>query len=125
MARLGRCGGKQRDHLRDRDAHRSIRVCSRQPVLHGALCKQPLDLAGQEAMKATVRNVPVAVALVLAMTIGCLRAGAQSSAPSESKRQAKRLLTPQYPELARKLNLSGSVRIEVTIAQDGTVKHTR
>jgi TonB family protein len=76
-------------------------------------------------MKTRGRNVPVAVALVLAMTIGCLGASAQSSPPSEAKRQVKRLLTPQYPELARKLKLSGSVRIEVTIAQDGTVKRTR
>jgi TonB family protein len=76
-------------------------------------------------MKTSGRNVLVAVALVLAMSIGCLRADAQSSAPSEAKRQAKHLMTPQYPELARKLNLSGSVRIEVTIGQDGTVKRTR
>ena len=61
-------------------------------------------------MKTSGRNVLVAVALVLAMTLGCLRAGAQSNPPSEAKRQAKRLLTPQYPELARKLNLSGSYR---------------
>jgi TonB family protein len=67
----------------------------------------------------------VALALVLAITASGLRAGAQSTAPSEAKRQAKRLLTPQYPELAKKLNLSGTVRIEVTISPDGTVKHTR
>jgi TonB family protein len=76
-------------------------------------------------MKTSGWNVPLAVALALAMTVGCLRAGAQSSAPSEAKRQAKRLMTPQYPELARKLNLSGSVRVAVTIAPDGSVKHTR
>ena len=29
------------------------------------------------------------------------------------------------PELARKLNLSGAVRVEVVIAPDGTVKRTR
>lgn len=29
------------------------------------------------------------------------------------------------PELARKLNLSGSVKVEIAIAPDGTVKSTR
>jgi TonB family protein len=67
----------------------------------------------------------VAVALVVAIAASGLRASAQSSSASESKRQAKRLLTPQYPELAKRLNLSGTVRIEVTISPDGTVKHTR
>jgi TonB family protein len=71
------------------------------------------------------KTLVVAVALVLAMAASCLRAGAQSTSPSEAKRQVKRLLTPQYPELAKKLNLSGTVRIEVTIAPDGIVKHTR
>jgi TonB family protein len=67
----------------------------------------------------------VAVALVLAIAASGLRTGAQSTSPSEAKRQVKRLLAPQYPELAKKLNLSGTVRIEVTISPDGTVKHTR
>ena len=76
-------------------------------------------------MNGSAKTFVVAVALVLAIAASGLRAGAQSNAPSEAKRQVKRLLTPQYPELAKKLNLSGSVRIEVTIAPDGTVKHTR
>jgi TonB family protein len=71
------------------------------------------------------KTLVVGVALVVAMAASGLRAGAQSTSPSEAKRQAKRLLTPQYPELAKKLNLSGAVRIEVIIAPDGTVKHTR
>ena len=76
-------------------------------------------------MSGRAKTLVVAVALVLAMAASCLRAGAQSTSPSEAKRQVKRLLTPQYPELAKKLNLSGTVRIEVTIAPDGIVKHTR
>lgn len=46
-------------------------------------------------------------------------------AQSEEKRAVKHLVTPAYPELAKKLNLSGTVRIEITIGPDGTVKHTR
>jgi TonB family protein len=33
--------------------------------------------------------------------------------------------TPDYPQLARKMNLSGSVKIEVTINADGTIKNTK
>ena len=76
-------------------------------------------------MKRSGKYLVAAVAVVLAIAAGSLRVAAQSSAPSEAKRQVKRLLTPQYPELAKRLNLSGTVRIEVTIGPDGTVKHTR
>ena len=37
----------------------------------------------------------------------------------------KVLAKPGYPELAKKLNLSGVVKIEVTIGTDGKVKRTR
>ena len=34
-------------------------------------------------------------------------------------------MQPLVPEFAKKLNLTGTVKIEVTIAPDGTVKRTR
>lgn len=46
-------------------------------------------------------------------------------AQSEEKRAVKHLVTPTLPDLARKLNLTGTVRIEVTIAPDGSVKRSR
>jgi len=76
-------------------------------------------------MKDGTRTFLVAVALFFAMSVGGQRAAAQSSASDETKRQAKHLVSPKFPELAKKLSLSGAVRIEVTIAPDGTVKHTR
>jgi TonB family protein len=50
--------------------------------------------------------------------------GAQTLS-ADAKRQAKHLVQPNPSELARKLNLTGTVRVEVTIAPDGTVKRTR
>lgn len=50
---------------------------------------------------------------------------AQSEPQVEEKRALKRLMQPLFPELARKLNLTGTAKIEVTIAPDGTVKRTR
>jgi len=41
---------------------------------------------------------------------------------TESKRRVKTQLTPVYPELARRMNVHGKVRLEVTVAADGTVK---
>jgi TonB family protein len=60
----------------------------------------------------------------LTIAICSLQLCAQSS-QIEEKRPAKRLVQPIVPEFATKLNLSGTVRIEVTIAPDGTVKRTR
>jgi TonB family protein len=48
----------------------------------------------------------------------------RAQAPEE-RRTVKHLVQPSMPELAKKLNLSGTVRVEVTIAADGTVKRTR
>ncbi len=50
---------------------------------------------------------------------------AQAKPPLDAKRQAKHLVTPNVSDLAKRLNLSGTVRIEVLIGTDGTVKRTR
>jgi TonB family protein len=59
---------------------------------------------------------------LLTVVAGGLHLRAQSL---EAKRTVKHLVTPQFPDLARKLNLSGTVRIEVTIGPDGIVKRSR
>jgi TonB family protein len=50
---------------------------------------------------------------------------AQTATTDESKRKIKSKTTPAYPELARRMNVSGKVKIEVVIAPDGHVKSTR
>ncbi len=40
----------------------------------------------------------------------------------EVKRKVKTQVTPTYPELARRMNVHGKVRLQVTVAPDGTVK---
>jgi len=42
-----------------------------------------------------------------------------------SSRQVTKRVTPDYPELAKRMNLTGKVRVEVVIAADGRVKQTR
>lgn len=51
-------------------------------------------------------------------------ASAQSSV-EEGKRKAKTRTSPQVPELARRMNITGKVKIEVVIAPDGHVKTSR
>jgi TonB family protein len=50
---------------------------------------------------------------------------AQSGSTDESKRKVKTKTAPQYPELARRMNVVGRVKIEVVITPDGHVKSTR
>jgi TonB family protein len=70
---------------------------------------------------ATVKRA-AAIAALFAVSLG---GTASLRAQSDEKRPVKHLVQPAYPELARKLNLSGTVRVEVTIGADGTVKRTR
>jgi len=58
-------------------------------------------------------------------SIGAASLRAQSEEAPGSKRRVKFLGKPQYPELAKKLNLAGTVKIEVTVGADGKVKRTR
>ncbi len=50
---------------------------------------------------------------------------AQSGSTDESKRKVKTKVAPIYPELARRMNVGGKVKIEVVISPDGHVKTTR
>lgn len=50
---------------------------------------------------------------------------AQQPTAEDGKRKAKVKVSPQYSELARKMNISGKVRVEIVIAPDGHVKSSR
>ena len=50
---------------------------------------------------------------------------AQTGATDESKRKVKTKVAPVYPDLARRMNVAGKVKIEVVISPDGHVKTTR
>lgn len=45
--------------------------------------------------------------------------------PNSTSRQVKRRLMPEYPEVAKRMNLTGKVRLAIVIAPDGHVKLTR
>jgi TonB family protein len=64
-------------------------------------------------------------ALTLAVTVGPIQAGAQQGQSDEIVRRAKTKVQPLYPDLARKMHISGTVKIEVVVAPNGTVKDAR
>jgi TonB family protein len=43
----------------------------------------------------------------------------------EDTRKLKNGVPPEYPELARRLNIRGIARVQVTVAPDGTVKDAK
>jgi TonB family protein len=50
---------------------------------------------------------------------------AQQSVTDEGKRKIKARVAPVYPELARRMNVIGRVKLEVIIAPDGHVRSVR
>jgi TonB family protein len=65
----------------------------------------------------------VLMGMALASVFGT-HAPAQSSS-DEGKRKVKTKVAPSYPELAKRMNVTGRARIEVIITPDGKVKSTR
>ena len=71
------------------------------------------------------RIAATVLALTLGAAVGPVHSRAQTSANDEIVRRAKNKVQPAYPELAHKMNISGTVKIEVTVAPNGTVKEAR
>jgi TonB family protein len=67
--------------------------------------------------------------LVLAAAIASILLGAvgfaQMGTTDEGKRKVKTRVAPVYPELAKRMNVTGKVKIEVVITPEGHVKSTR
>jgi TonB family protein len=72
------------------------------------------------------RTITATLLLALSLaTFGPGSAAQQTSANDEIVRRAKSKVQPAYPELARKMSIAGTVKIEVTVATNGTVKEAR
>ncbi|OLD80242.1 MAG: hypothetical protein AUF67_12985 [Acidobacteria bacterium 13_1_20CM_58_21] len=65
------------------------------------------------------------MAATAALIFSSLSGFAQSGSTDESKRKVKTKTAPLYPDLARRMNVTGKVKIEVVITADGRVKSTR
>ena len=71
------------------------------------------------------KNQNLMLVVAAACALAATSAFAQSSATSEAGRKVKSKVAPVYPELARRMSISGKVKIEVVITPDGHVKSTR
>jgi len=63
--------------------------------------------------------------LTVALGVGPVSVKAQQAQNEEIVRRAKSKVQPIYPELARKMNITGAVKIEVVVAPNGTVRDAR
>ncbi len=62
----------------------------------------------------------------MAMAAGTGRAGLRAQdAQGEIARRVKSKVQAVYPELARKMNLAGTVKVEVVVGPSGTVKEAK
>lgn len=67
------------------------------------------------------------LAVGLLLIVGC----AASNTPvawgqeQEITRKVKSRITPLYPELARRMNISGVVKVQVTVDKNGIIRNTK
>ncbi len=73
----------------------------------------------------TSRWKKLAVATTAVLVFSGASGFAQSGSTDESKRKVKTKTAPLYPDLAKRMNVTGKVKIEVVITPEGRVKSTR
>jgi TonB family protein len=90
---------------------------------HGVARKVRLDFfqGGTVSLRRTLSLLAIAAAFGGA---GVAVVRAQDS-DAEIVRKAKSKVQPVYPDLARKMNITGTVKVQVTVAQNGTVKDAK
>ncbi|HZQ24119.1 MAG TPA: energy transducer TonB [Terriglobales bacterium] len=72
----------------------------------------------------SMRGWLVLALLAVITTVGAFStSGAQQQ--EELTRKVKTKVAPSYPEIARRMNLSGTVKLEVVVAPNGSVKSTK
>jgi TonB family protein len=81
---------------------------------------------GSEEMKLRISLAGLAIALLLGGTaILPSKTSAQDSSVETGKRKVRTRVVPEYPQLARQMNVTGKVKIQATIAADGHVLGTK
>jgi TonB family protein len=76
-----------------------------------------VSLRGSRSWLATA----VFAALIALFSLPASRSWAQEELP----RKVKSRVAPVYPSLARQMNIAGVVKVQVTVAPNGTVKATK
>jgi len=80
----------------------------------------------QNTMKLRMGILGVTLTLLLGGSAALSpRAQAQEAAAESVKRKVKNEVVPEYPPLAKRMNVTGRVKIETTISAEGHVTTTR
>lgn len=73
----------------------------------------------------SARSTGILLAVLALATLAGVKELRSQDAQGEVVRRAKTKVQPVYPELARKMNLTGTVKVEVVVAPNGTVKEAK
>jgi periplasmic protein TonB len=77
-------------------------------------------------MKLRVGSIGLVAALFVSMSAALApKALAQEGSADTAKRKVKTKVVPDFPPLARQMNVTGKVKIEATISADGRVISTK
>jgi TonB family protein len=85
-----------------------------------------LGLARGMPVKHRIIFASIGLALLLGgSAVLPLKASAQDNASEAGKRKVRTRVAPEYPALAKQMNVTGKVKIEATVAADGHVTNTK
>jgi protein TonB len=73
----------------------------------------------------SLRTTAALLAALTLATAGSVGVRAQQAQNEEFVRRAKTKVQPAYPDLARKMNITGTVKVEVVVTPGGVVKDAR
>lgn len=77
-------------------------------------------------MKLKLTLISIGLVLVLGgAAVAPHKASAQDNSAETGKRKVRARVTPEYPPLAKQMNMTGKVKLEATVAADGHVVSTR
>ena len=62
---------------------------------------------------------------ILTCLLSCALGVSALAGPEGSKRHFKIFIRPEYPELARHLNIKGTVRVRLLVRPDGRIRKTK
>lgn len=76
----------------------------------------------QTTMVRSLRNMVSLVLVLFTMTVAFVPAG---FAQNTMDRKVKSRVTPTYPDIARKMGITGNVRLQLVVSPSGEVKETK
>jgi protein TonB len=78
------------------------------------------------SLRTIFRSLTKAFVFSAALALLFSSVGTQTTSAQDAlDRKVKSKISPIYPEIARKMNLAGVVKLEVTVTPSGTVKDTK